>query len=59
MSQQLTRAGAGDTGLLVELGDNGGVHALAAAVRAADVEGVTDLVPALTTLLIVLDPDRT
>ena len=49
----------GDTGLLVELGDNARVHALAAAVRAAHLEGVTDLVPALNTLLIVLDPQRT
>ena len=48
----------GDTGLLVELGDNGQVHALAAAVRASDIEGVTDLVPALDTLLLVLDPER-
>jgi len=48
----------GDTGLLVELGDNGRVHALAAAVRAADIDGITDLVPALDTLLVVLDPNR-
>ncbi len=58
MSQLITRR-CGDTGLLVEVGDNDRVHALAETVRAAHLEGVTDLVPALDTLLIVLDPDRT
>jgi KipI family sensor histidine kinase inhibitor len=57
--QHLTIRPCGDTGLLVELGDNDHVHALAEAVRAADVAGVTDLVPALDTLLVILDPERT
>jgi len=48
----------GDTGLLLELGDNRRVHAHAAALRAADVDGVTDIVPALDTLLVVIDPAR-
>ncbi|HET6560861.1 MAG TPA: allophanate hydrolase subunit 1 [Marmoricola sp.] len=55
---RLTTRRCGDTGLLVELGDNSRVHALAAALRAARLEGVTDLVPALDTLLIVLDPEQ-
>lgn len=59
MSTELTTHRCGDTGLLVELEDNGSVHALAAAVRAAGIEGVTDLVPALRTLLLVLDPEQT
>ena len=46
----------GDTGLLVELGDNRRVHAFAAAVRAARLTGVVDIVPALDTLLVVVDP---
>ena len=49
----------GDTGLLVELGDNAEVHALAGAVRAAVIPGVVELVPALETLLVVYDPRRT
>jgi KipI family sensor histidine kinase inhibitor len=48
----------GDTGLLVELEDNTQVHALASAVWAADIEGVNDLVPALNTLLLILDASR-
>jgi KipI family sensor histidine kinase inhibitor len=59
LAQKLTIRQCGDTGLLVEVGDNSQVHALAEAVRAGDVEGVTDLVPALTTLLVVVDPERT
>lgn len=58
MVQQLTIRQCGDTAFLVEVGDNSRVHALAEAVRAAHVEGITDLVPALTTLLVVVDPDR-
>jgi KipI family sensor histidine kinase inhibitor len=46
----------GDTGLLLELGDNRRVHAFAAAVRAARLDGVVDIVPALDTLLVVVDP---
>jgi KipI family sensor histidine kinase inhibitor len=59
VSSGVTTHRCGDTGLLVELGDNDRVHALAAAVRAADMEGVTDLVPALDTLLLILDPELT
>lgn len=59
MSQELSTHRCGDTGLLVELGDNAQVHAVAAAVRACAIEGVTDLVPALNTLLLILDPERT
>ncbi|WP_406416268.1 allophanate hydrolase subunit 1 [Streptomyces sp. NBC_00873] len=46
----------GDTGLLLELPDNRLVHAYAAAVRAARVAGVVDIVPALDTLLVLIDP---
>ncbi|MGW6752451.1 5-oxoprolinase subunit B family protein [Streptomyces sp. NPDC055006] len=46
----------GDTGLLLELPDNRLVHAYAAAVRAAEVVGVVDIVPALDTLLVLIDP---
>ncbi len=59
MATKLTTHWCGDTGLLVELGDNDRVHALAAAVRDGDIEGITDLVPALNTLLLVLDPEVT
>ncbi len=59
MSTELTTHRCGDTGVLVELGDNGQVHALVAAVRASNIEGLTDLVPALNTLLLILDPQRT
>jgi KipI family sensor histidine kinase inhibitor len=59
VSSGLTTHRCGDTGLLIELGTNDRVHALAATVRAADIEGVTDLVPALDTLLLVIDPERT
>ncbi|GAA3673453.1 allophanate hydrolase subunit 1 [Nocardioides ginsengisoli] len=46
----------GDTGLLLELGDNRRVHAFAVAVRSAGLTGVVDIVPALDTLLVVVDP---
>lgn len=49
----------GDTGLLVELDQYAQVHALAAAIRTASLAGVVDLVPALETLLVVLDPELT
>lgn len=49
----------GDRGLLAELTDNQAVHALAEAVRTARLDGVVDLVPALETLLVVIDPGRT
>lgn len=59
MSTKLITHRCGDTGVLVELDDNAQVHALAAAVQASHIEGVTDLVPALNTLLLILDPERT
>ncbi|MEV6229961.1 5-oxoprolinase subunit PxpB [Saccharopolyspora shandongensis] len=59
MAEELITRRCGDTGLLVELGDNRRVHAFAAAVRAADLDGVVDLVPALDTLLLVVDPALT
>jgi KipI family sensor histidine kinase inhibitor len=46
----------GDTGLLVELPNNRRVHAYAAAVRSARVAGVVDIVPALDTVLVLIDP---
>lgn len=49
----------GDAGLLVELADLDQVLALHAALTAAPVEGVLDLVPAARTLLLTLDPART
>lgn len=57
MSAKLTMHRCGDTGVLVELDSNRQVHALAAAVREARIAGVTDLVPALNTLLLVLDTE--
>lgn len=59
MSNKLVTHRCGDTGVLVELDDNGQVHALVAAVRGSDIDGLTDLVPGLTTLLVLLDPERT
>jgi KipI family sensor histidine kinase inhibitor len=59
VSTNLKMRRCGDTGVLVELDDNEQVHDLAAAVRAADLEGVTDLVPALNTLLVVVAPEVT
>ena len=49
----------GDTGWLLDLGDNGLVHRWAAAVRLADLKGVSEVVPGLSTLLVTLDPDVT
>lgn len=49
----------GDTGWLLDLGDNQAVHRWAAAVRDAGLTGVVEVVPGLTTLLVTLDPDRT
>jgi KipI family sensor histidine kinase inhibitor len=59
VSTELTTRRCGDTGLLIELDGNDRVHAFAASVRAADIEGLTDLVPALDTLLLVIDPELT
>ena len=49
----------GDTGWLLDLDDNRAVHRWAAAVRAADLAGVVEVVPGMTTLLVMLDPDVT
>ena len=49
----------GDTGLLVEADDLDTVLGLHAALDAAPLPGVVDLVPAISTLLIRLDPART
>ncbi len=49
----------GDTGWLLDLDDNEVVHHWAAAVRAAGLAGVVEVVPGLTTLLVTLDPDLT
>ena len=54
----------GDCFIEVELGDemsfnlNVRVHALAAAIRAAKIEGIVELVPELASLLVSYDPDR-
>lgn len=49
----------GDTGWLLDLTDNGAVHRWTAAVRAAGLSGVTDVVPGLNTLLVTIDPALT
>jgi len=49
----------GDTAWLMEMLDNEEVHRWTAAVRAAGVMGVTDVVPGLNTLLVVIDPALT
>lgn len=49
----------GDVGVLVELGDLDQVLALQAAVERARLPGVVDLVPAMCTLLVRIDPRRT
>lgn len=46
----------GDRAVLVEVEDLGTVLALAAAVRAADIEGVLDVVPAARTVLLLTAP---
>lgn len=45
----------GDRGWLLDLEDNTMVHRWAAAVREADLGGVVEVVPGLTTLLVTLD----
>jgi KipI family sensor histidine kinase inhibitor len=47
-----------DSGLLIELADLAGVHALCAAVADDRPAGVTDVVPAARTVLLLLDPER-
>jgi KipI family sensor histidine kinase inhibitor len=49
----------GDSGLLVELDDLDAVQAMYAALADAPPDGVTDLIPAATTLLLKLDPQAT
>lgn len=49
----------GEIGWLLDLGDNESVHRWAAAVRDADLTGVVDVVPGLTTLLVTIDPALT
>jgi KipI family sensor histidine kinase inhibitor len=49
----------GDTAWLLDLDDNRLVHRWAAAVRKADLPGVCEVVPGLSTLLVTLDPDVT
>ena len=49
----------GETGWLLDLDDNPSVHRWAAAVRAANVPGVTEVVPGLTTLLVTISPSLT
>lgn len=46
----------GDAGWLLDLNDNRSVHRWAAAVRAAGLPGITEVVPGLTTLLVTIDP---
>lgn len=49
----------GDTGLLVEVTGPDDAHRLAAAVTARDLKGVIDVVPAMQTVLIAIDPEQT
>lgn len=49
----------GDTGLLIEAGENDVVQALTAALTAAGPPGVTDVVPAMHTVLVTIDPSET
>ncbi|WP_336749676.1 5-oxoprolinase subunit B family protein [Pantoea vagans] len=64
MHQQPRFSPAGDRFIEIELGKemsfdlNIQVHALAAAIRAADIGGIIELVPELASLLVSYDPDR-
>lgn len=49
---------AGERALLVELADLSTVHRLLAALRAADLPGVEELIPGYATVLVVADPTR-
>jgi len=49
----------GEAGWLLDLDDNRSVHRWAAAVRAAGLPGVAEVVPGLTTLLVTVDPAAT
>jgi KipI family sensor histidine kinase inhibitor len=52
----LTVRRAGDAALLVETGDPAVSHRLNAAVRAAGIPGVVDIVPAERTVLVITEP---
>ena len=49
----------GEEAWLLDLDDNRLVHRWAAAVRDAELPGVREVVPGLTTLLVTLDPEVT
>jgi KipI family sensor histidine kinase inhibitor len=49
----------GEQAWLLDLDDNRLVHRWAAAVRHADLPGVREVVPGLTTLLVTVDPEMT
>jgi len=49
----------GDTGLLIEVTGPDDAHRLAAAVTACNLKGVIDVVPAMQTVLVAIDPDQT
>ena len=49
----------GDTGLLIEVTGPDDAHRLAAAVTARNLKGVIDVVPAMQTVLVAIDPDQT
>jgi FMN phosphatase YigB (HAD superfamily) len=49
----------GEKAWLLDLDDNRVVRRWAAAIRRADLPGVREAVPGLTTLLVTVDPDRT
>lgn len=46
----------GDSGVLLELDRSEDVHGLAGAIRSGDLDGVLDVVPALHTVLVRIDP---
>lgn len=49
----------GDTGLLLEVNSNTEVHPLAQGLRDMALPGVLEVVPAMRTVLVVIDPRRT
>lgn len=49
----------GEHGWLLDLDDNRVVHRWAAAIRDAELPGVREVVPGMSTLLVTLDPDVT
>jgi KipI family sensor histidine kinase inhibitor len=49
----------GEHAWLLDLDDNGMVHRWAAAIRAAELPGVREVVPGLTTVLVTFDPGLT